>query len=362
VANEITKAGATFQKMLAALHLKVAQATIAKIEAGATGPEQALKLDQAAGQPVAVILADQQTLLGAYSSEASQLRAKMAASTGKAQAAYKTALAKIRGTITSTQDSIVQSLQSIATTAQAHLQTIIGSIQTAADAALGQQYSQGGLQTPSEALLAQMQSQDTKQSLQDALATAITAADPVAIAAAQRAITENDLATKATAERAAADAAYAKAQWNLDTQIQTLSANVGTGAGSMDALNKLLGPFGISLAPLADLGGNGLLTQLQAAVAATTSAFWNVSKAMGGSGAGSVSLPGGLSAPSGSLGSGFGGGYGGSSTTGGSGGAPVINLHVGTLVGSNGMQEFTTIIAKNLNRSYLRGTPLLGMN
>ena len=323
VANEIAKAGATFQKVLAAAHLKIAQSTIAKIEAGATGPEQILKLGQAAGLPVAAILADQNGLMVAYQGEATQLKAKLAASTGKAKTAYAAALTKIKGSITSTQDSIVSSLQQIAQTAQASLQGVISQIETAADQALGAQYSQGGIQTPSEALLAQMQSADTAKALQDALTQALTAGDPAAIEAAQRAITENDLAVQATKERAAADAAYASAQWNLNSQIESLSANVSNGAGAQDALNKLLGQFGVSLGGLSDPGGTGLLTQLQTAVAATTGAFQNLNAYMTNPAGGTTQATGG--------GTGAGTGTGGGTGGGGRGG-PRIGFASGGMV------------------------------
>lgn len=296
VANEITKADQTFQKKLTALHLAVAKSVIAKIETESTGPAQALKLAQAAGQSATVILDDENNLQAAYTTEAAQLKAKMAASSGKAKAAYHAALTKVQAAVASTQDSIVSTLQGLAQTAQQKLSSMLGTVESAADAQLGSRYYQGG-QTPSEALLASMQAQDTASSLNDALTTAqqqydldkqtvgVTQAqldaDQKAIVQAQRAIDENNLSLKATAERAQADADFAKAEFNLNTGIEALAANVGDGSKVQEQLNALLDQFGIKITGLVDPGGNGVFDQLQGAIGATIAAFGALNAKLG---------------------------------------------------------------------------------
>jgi hypothetical protein len=174
ILTKIEAAGTKLQAKIAQTQLDAANAMIAKLAAAVTGDAATLKLDTAVHAPVATILADQVSLLGGYQQEAMTLKARLDASRGKAQAAYKTALAKIEATVASTQDSIAASLDTISQTAETALQTVIASIETSADAALGSQYSQGGLQTPAEARLAAMQTADTTKSLQDTLTAAQT--------------------------------------------------------------------------------------------------------------------------------------------------------------------------------------------
>ncbi len=125
------------------------------------------------------------------------------------------------------------------------------------DQVLGPQFFQG-LQTPSEALLAGMQQQDTQQSLQDALVSAQQSGDPKAVQQAARAIQENELQLKATAERTQADKDYADAvrQYQNDRSIQegqlndSLSAlgdGVQKGTMKMSDLNVILAKYGIAM-------------------------------------------------------------------------------------------------------------------
>ena len=269
VANEITKAGAQLQKKIAAAQLAAATKTIASIEKSATGPEQTLKLDQAAGQPAAVILADQQNLAVTYQREAQSLQMKLLSSSGKAKAAIQQALTSIQSNLASTSDSIASTLQSLASAAQAKLSSVIGAVESAADAVLGSRFFQG-TNNPLEAKLAAMQQADQLQSLQDALATASTPADKKA---AQRALDEFNLSIQAATLRAQEDKQYAAEVFNLNTRIENLAANVGDGANIQSDLNGLLGQFGIQLGSLADPGGNGLLSQLADAAHLTTNAF-----------------------------------------------------------------------------------------
>jgi cell wall-associated NlpC family hydrolase len=254
---------------------KVAAATITKIENESLGPANTLNLAQAAGASTAVILTDQKALLAAYETEAAQLKAKLAKSRGQAKAEYRAALTQINQLITSTQDGIVGSLQSLYQEAQQTVSDVLGQIQTAADTALGAKYFQGGLQTPAEQALAAMQAEDTANSLQDALTQAQAAGDPAQIAAAQRAIEENNLAIQAAKERADADSAYAKAVFNLNQALANSPQTV-------NGVNQALGQFGLSLAGLSDPGGNGLLDQLAAAASAAADALNDMTVAAGG--------------------------------------------------------------------------------
>lgn len=338
VANEITKANKTLTdanaKIVAAQQVKLAQITITKLVKAPSADEMTLKLATAAKKPTEAILADQSSLLNAYESEAAKLKSDLAKATGKAKAAYQSALSKIQTSVTSTEDSIASSLESIAQIAQSGLQSIISEIETAADTALGNQYSQNGLLTPAEAQFTKMQAEDTASSLAQGVASAqqaladdmngaleeqITdlatgnvkniygpkgsatqiAQDEQAINAAQRAITENNLQTQATAERTAADKAYASAEFNLNAALELFSQNVGNGAnvqaeatalldkfgislGSSTTetgqLQALLAYFGVSLGTLSDPGGKGLFTQLQSSVKATIAAFTTLNK------------------------------------------------------------------------------------
>jgi cell wall-associated NlpC family hydrolase len=269
---------------------KVAAATIDRIDREATGPENTLQLAQAAGASVSVILADQKALLAAYEDEAARLRRKLAKSTGQAKAEYKAALDRINGLISSTQDGIVGSIQSLYQVAAERVNTLLGEIETAADTALGAKYFQGGLQTPAEAALAAMQAQDTASSLQDALAQAqqqlqadtgagaspaVIAADQAAISSANRAIEENNLAIQAAKERADADSDYAKAVFNLNQALESAPQTVA-------GVTTVLGEFGLTLSGLVDPGGNGLLDQFSEAVSAAADALNDLTVAAGG--------------------------------------------------------------------------------
>lgn len=282
VANQIVAAGKTLQTKVANAALVAAKASIASIEKIAANPSAALAAAQAASAPATVILQDQENVLTAYQTEASLLRTKLDASTGKAKAAYQTALGKVQTAIQSTHDSIVSSLQTMASTAQTALQSVLSQVESAADVQLGNQFFQNGGQTPAEAQLAAMQQQDQAQQLQEALQQAQASGDQAAIASAQRAIDENNLAIQATAQRAAADKAYAAAQYNLNTQIEALSKSAGDGSTTMAALTKIAAQFGINLTTLADPGGNGLLSQLTASITDTIAAFQALTKAAGG--------------------------------------------------------------------------------
>lgn len=282
VANEITTAGKKLQAAVAKTQLDAAKKNITMIQKAAAGPAAVVKAAQAAGAPDAVILQDEQTSLAVYQVAAADLKSKLAASTGKAKAAYQTALTKIQSSISSTHDAIIASLQNLAQTAQTALQTVLSKVESAADLQLGTQYFQGALQTPAEAALAAMQAQDQAQQLQDALAQAQQSGDQASIDSAQRAIDENNLSIQATAQRAAADAAYAQAQFNLNSQIDNLSKNAGDGSTTMAALAKIAAQFGINLGTLADPGGNGLFAQLTSAITDTVSAFNALTRAAGG--------------------------------------------------------------------------------
>lgn len=326
-------AAGKLQAKISAQQLKAAHATIAEIEKAATGAAATLALAQAAGKPAQVILVDQQRLLADYQKEAAELSARVAASSGKAKTAYQTALTTIREKVQSTHDAVVSSLQGLAQTAAASLQTVIGQVQQAADLALGQQFFQGGLQTPSEAKLAAMQSEDTRQALAQALTdaqaqlesdlsaqadAATIAQDKEAADQAQRAIDENNLAIQATAERAQADKDFATAEFNLNAQIDGLSKNVGDGSDVFASLNVLLAGFGINLSALTDAGGTGLLSQLTSAISDTVSAFQALTAALGGK----VTPAGAGAAAAGSLAAAFGLSPGAAARAGiGSGGA-----------------------------------------
>ena len=130
------------------------------------------------------------------------------------------------------------------------------------DNVLGAQFFQGtdpktGLQrlTPLEQQLQAMQQQDQLQSLQDAVAQA---SDPAAKAAAQRQLDEYNLQIAATAERAKADADYAKAvqqyqddraaaEKEMNTQLDALSKALQTGKGHLSDLNAIAAKFGVTL-------------------------------------------------------------------------------------------------------------------
>ena len=118
--------------------------------------------------------------------------------------------------------------------------------------------------TPAEAQLAAMQQQDTTNQLQQALTQAQASGDATAIAAAQRAITENNLATQATKERAQADADYAKAvrkyqaerarrEKELNANLLKFVDSVAKGSAALSGLTKVLEHYGIG--PHAGSGG-----------------------------------------------------------------------------------------------------------
>lgn len=285
---------AAAQGKLNKLFAAAAKKTISAIEQRALGPANVLSLDQAAGQPAAVILSDQKNLLAAYQGEASSLESKLRSSTGKAKTEFQTALTKIQSNVASTRDQVAQTLQSIAQSAQTRLTNLLGTIQTAADYQLGLQYDQGTL-TPLEKQLQDMQQQDQLTSLQQAIDQATTPADK---AAAQRQLDEFNLSIKATQERADMDKRYAAAEYNLTQGITRLSENVGDGASIQGDLNTLLGQFNIHLSDLADPGGNGLLAQLTASVLDTKTAFGDLVTWIGKTtGNTSVSQPYGSNAP-----------------------------------------------------------------
>lgn len=264
VGNEITKATETFQKNLVKQQATAAKAAITAIEQQTVGPAQALKLAQAAGQPATVILADEQSVLAAYKSEAATLKSKLAAASASTKALYRSALQKAQAAVASTEDSIVSSLQNLVSTAQSAVGTAWSSVTSDITAefdkqtqdyitnVLGPQFRQG-LQTPSESKLAGMQAQDTVDNLNATLAAATT---PEARAAAQRAIDENNLSIQATAERAAADKAYAQAvqtytdqrtveEHKLTMALDVFGTGLQNGTVNINDLGTLLATYGI---------------------------------------------------------------------------------------------------------------------
>lgn len=299
--------------------------------------------------------------------------------------AVQQAIAKVKSTyaprITDAQQAVSTAFQQLSSDIDAAFQA---ATQKQVDA-LGKQFFQNGAQTPLEAQLAAMQGADQQKSLQDSLdqakkqlagdqnpvgnlvehivdvATGATTdifsgaqqvqadqlkADQDAVDAAQRAIDENDLATKATAERAKADADYADAVTTLTNQ-RTLQERELTdtlsifGSGLLDGskhigdINSLLGPFGVSLKSIPagdlalDMGGpdgkSGLvgstvsLASVMLAEAAALKAAGDLTDAQiitaryglnPPSGTpGTTTLPGGIVVPSGVLGGGLGGAF-----------------------------------------------------
>lgn len=237
-----------------------------------------------------------------------ELAAKLAGSTGKQRDAIKAEMVSVENRIDAAHksirenlkaqgDAIKQSFASKISTQRSAISSTVGKLQQEMDQAfekatqhyvdtvLGPQFFQGtdahgmGRQTPLEKQLAEMTAADTTQGLQDALDTAkkqlaldqadvsVTAeqlaADQKAIDQAQRAIDENDLAIRATAERAQADHDYAIAVQNYQDQrslleqqmndrLDTWGKNLAAGTATIGGLNDIATTFGFTLADITD--------------------------------------------------------------------------------------------------------------
>jgi hypothetical protein len=223
------------------------------------------------------------TELGDLDEAKRQLEQKLKGSTGTQRTAIEDELRSVDGEIARVQKEISSS---IATWARGELTQI----QAKADSAFNQatqahienvlapQYFQGVDKngnrrlTPAEAALQAMQQADSQKALQDALTQAQTqlstdqtggadaatlATDQQAVDAAQRQIVEDQLATKATQERAKADADYAKAvkkyeaeralrEKALNAALLKFTENLGKGAAAIGDLAKLLERYGLA--------------------------------------------------------------------------------------------------------------------
>jgi len=205
------------------------------------------------------------------------LEAKLKSSSGKQKTAIQAEIQSIDHAIAATQKSFAGALAGWARTELAKLEKQADAKfrkQTASYIAnvLGPQYFQGvdaqGNQrlTPAEKKLAAMQAQDQADQLQQALDQAKASGDPAQIAAAERAIEENDLATQATKERAQADADYAKAVKRYQKDRDKLEAKmnhglskfvdqVARGTAALSGLSKVLERYGVGGSH--DGGGGG---------------------------------------------------------------------------------------------------------
>lgn len=208
------------------------------------------------------------------------LEGKLKSASGKQRTAIQAEIQSIDSAIARTQKSFAGALAGWA-------KTQLARIEKQADAAFQKQTAQHiqdvlapkffqgtdakGNQrlTPAEAALAKMQAQDVTDQLQQQLAQAQASGDQTAIAAAQRAIAENDLATKATEERAKADADYAKAvkkyqaerdkiEAKLNARLSAFVDEVARGTKALADLRKVLEGFGLpggAASPSAAQGG-----------------------------------------------------------------------------------------------------------
>ena len=221
------------------------------------------------------------------------LEQKLQGSTGTQRAAIEDELRTVDGQIARVQKSISTA---ISTWARSQLSAIESKADSAFSRAtqahiqnvLAPRFFQGvdkngnRRMTPAEALLAAMQAQDQQQQLTGALTSAqaqlakdkasgadaaTLAADQQAVDAAQRQITENNLAAQATKERAKADADYAKAvrkyeaeranrEKALNAALLKFTENLGKGAAQIGDLSAVLEHYGLP-GNTVHLGGGG---------------------------------------------------------------------------------------------------------
>lgn len=234
--------------------------------------------------------------------EVDALKRKLAGAAGKQRTAIQDEISAVSKELADVQQGILQSLQGAVQTLQTRVGNLFGKVQQQFAAAfeqqtqsmvddLGAKFFQNGLMTPLEGQLAGMQASDRLQSLQDALTgardqlakdqntlaavvyeatTGITSylydseslkqveADNKAIAAAQRALDENDIAIRAAAERSQADRDYTSQLKQLqqtrttlenamNDQLAKLSEQLQNGTGSMQALSAIAAYYGIQI-------------------------------------------------------------------------------------------------------------------
>jgi len=105
-----------------------------------------------------------------------------------------------------------------------------------------------------------MQAQDTASSLQASLVSAQATGDPAQVAAAQRAIDENNLSIQATAQRTEADKNYAAAvaqyqqerthqEQEMNNALKSLGIGIQNGTQTINGpggLSDVLGKFGLT--------------------------------------------------------------------------------------------------------------------
>jgi len=222
------------------------------------------------------------TELGDLEEARRQLEEKLKHSTGKQRAAIQAELRSVDGEIARVQKAVSSAVASWARSelskieskadsafnkaTQAHIQNVIAPQFFQGNDAHGNRRL-----TPAEAALQAMQQADQQKSLQDALTqaqaqlvadqaaganAATLATDQQAVDAAQRQITEDELATKATAERAKADADYAKAvkkyeaeraqrEKALNAALVKFTENLAKGAAVIGGLAKVLEHYGL---------------------------------------------------------------------------------------------------------------------
>ncbi len=200
----------------------------------------------------------------------------------KLQAMMKGQDKTVRAAITAKIKTIGTELQTVATEAQQNLQNIAqalqqkvqqakadfeGALATLQGEALTELqsnlYSQYGV-TGDQAQLDAMQQADQQKSLNDALASAqkqLTAdlvagsgatqdtidADKAAVAQAQRAIDENNLALRIANEKNQADQEYLRQSKELTTQLGAWQTAVENGTGSVSGLSAIFNKFGLQV-------------------------------------------------------------------------------------------------------------------
>lgn len=232
---------------------------------------------------VAGALEDQrQTLL----TERDQLTGRLRGAGRRTTSAIKAQVTKINSELDQVSQNVTSNLQAQASTLQglvsaqqARVATGFSRVQGAIIAeferqtqahidALAGQFFQGA-QTPLEQQLASMQADDAAKSLQDALQQAIASGDPAAIAAAQRAIVEANLAIAAQRERADADRGYADAvrRWTdertakeaqLGRALDDLGVKFEAGTATTADLTAVAAEYGVNLDALS---GSSVLVQ-----------------------------------------------------------------------------------------------------
>lgn len=235
------------------------------------------------------VLGDELTQIN---TDITDVKSKIASSKGTAKKHYQTELQKLLQDQATVQDETEQNLETVLNNADQAYQTAIQTLDSALQTAegdvvaqfeqqtqdyidkLGKKYYQNGLQTPLEKQLAAMQEQDNITSLQQGIADATNQLvqdlssgadqatiqrDKQAIAQSQRAMQEHELEIKATAQRAKADADYAKAvkQWTdqrtveeyqLKQDLDAYNRSLENGTGNVSDLNTIMSKYGINMA------------------------------------------------------------------------------------------------------------------